>query len=186
MTRRNVPHVGHFGSRVQGWESGLNLYGMMSFPGCGTRYTERNDGARLEVACGNEGIAGSRSVEVGDGEATGGESTDGGSLEVGGSRLGESQAAGAEVGSVPGDRARPSGGVSGADVATAVRRGSGGGLPGQLQWVRDYVRSLRRAAPPPPARRFETPPGHQGQVDFGTFRTPWGRRHALVVLGTRG
>ena len=46
---------------------------------------------------------------------------------------GESQAAGAEVGSVPGDRARPSGGVSGADVATAVRRGSGGGLPGQLQ-----------------------------------------------------
>ena len=24
--------------------------------------------------------------------------------------------------------------------------------------------------------------GRQGQVDFGTFRFPWGRRHALVVV----
>ena len=30
--------------------------------------------------------------------------------------------------------------------------------------------------------RFETPPGHQGQVDFGTFTLPWGRRHALVIV----
>ena len=29
--------------------------------------------------------------------------------------------------------------------------------------------------------RFETPAGHQGQVDFGTFALPWGRRQALVV-----
>ena len=30
--------------------------------------------------------------------------------------------------------------------------------------------------------RFETPPGHQGQVDFGTFTLPWSRRHALVIV----
>ena len=30
--------------------------------------------------------------------------------------------------------------------------------------------------------RFETPAGFQGQVDFGTFTLPWGRRHALVVV----
>ena len=30
--------------------------------------------------------------------------------------------------------------------------------------------------------RFETPAGRQGQVDFGTFRLPWGRRHALVIV----
>ena len=29
---------------------------------------------------------------------------------------------------------------------------------------------------------FETPAGRQGQVDFGTFTLPWGRRHALVVV----
>ena len=32
------------------------------------------------------------------------------------------------------------------------------------------------------AVRFETPAGRQGQVDFGTFTLPWGRRHALVVV----
>ena len=32
--------------------------------------------------------------------------------------------------------------------------------------------------------RFETPPAHQGQVDFAEFRLPWGKRYAfLVVLG---
>ncbi len=30
--------------------------------------------------------------------------------------------------------------------------------------------------------RFETPPGYQGQVDFGTFALPWGRRHALLIV----
>jgi len=29
---------------------------------------------------------------------------------------------------------------------------------------------------------FETPPGHQGQVDFADFRTPWGKRHVLIVV----
>ena len=32
------------------------------------------------------------------------------------------------------------------------------------------------------AVRFEPPPGRQGQVDFGTFTLPWGRRHALLVV----
>ena len=30
--------------------------------------------------------------------------------------------------------------------------------------------------------RFETPPGHQAQVDFADFRLPWGRRSALLVV----
>jgi transposase len=33
-----------------------------------------------------------------------------------------------------------------------------------------------------PLVRFETPPAHQGQVDFAYFRLPWGRRWALVVV----
>ena len=39
-----------------------------------------------------------------------------------------------------------------------------------------------RGSPPAPVVRFETPAGHQGQVDFGTFTLPWGRRHALLVV----
>jgi hypothetical protein len=30
--------------------------------------------------------------------------------------------------------------------------------------------------------RFEAPAGFQGQVDFGTFKLPWGRRHTLLVV----
>jgi transposase len=30
--------------------------------------------------------------------------------------------------------------------------------------------------------RFETPPGHQAQVDFAHFRLPWGWRYALLVV----
>ena len=41
---------------------------------------------------------------------------------------------------------------------------------------------MRPRDPVEPPQRFETPPGHQGQVDFGTFRLPRGRRHALVVV----
>lgn len=29
---------------------------------------------------------------------------------------------------------------------------------------------------------FETRVGHQGQVDFGAFKLPWERRHALLVV----
>ena len=33
-----------------------------------------------------------------------------------------------------------------------------------------------------PVRRFEAPPGHQGQGDFAEFKTPWAKRHVLVVV----
>ena len=56
------------------------------------------------------------------------------------------------------------------------------GCDGGYGRVRDHVRGLRHSPKGAPAVRFETPPGHQTQVDFGTFRTPWGRRHALVVV----
>ncbi len=70
----------------------------------------------------------------------------------------------------------------------SARRGyeSGGegvaGYDGGYGRVRDYVRELREAVPKEPVVRFETPPGHQAQVDFGEFRLPWGKRHALVVV----
>ena len=44
--------------------------------------------------------------------------------------------------------------------------------------VRDHVRSVRPRQPVEEALRFETPPGRQEQVDFGTFTLPWGRRYA--------
>ena len=56
------------------------------------------------------------------------------------------------------------------------------GYPGGYDRVRQYVRTVRPREPVEPAVRFETPAGRQGQVDFGTFRLPWGRRHALVVV----
>ena len=33
-----------------------------------------------------------------------------------------------------------------------------------------------------PVVRYETPAGRQGQVDFGSFSLPWGRRYALLVV----
>ena len=56
------------------------------------------------------------------------------------------------------------------------------GYDGGYGRVRDYVGELRAVEPEEPALRFETPPGHQAQVDFGEFRPPWGKRHALVVV----
>ena len=44
------------------------------------------------------------------------------------------------------------------------------------------MRKARPRDPVEPLQRFETPPGRQGQVDFGTFTLPWGRRHALLVV----
>ncbi len=58
----------------------------------------------------------------------------------------------------------------------------GAGYDGGYSRVRDYVREVRPRAPQEAPVRFETPAGHQGQVDFGTFRLPWGRRHALLVV----
>ena len=56
------------------------------------------------------------------------------------------------------------------------------GYDGGYSRVRDYVREVRPREPLEAPVRFETPPGHQGQVDFGAFRLPWGRRHALLVV----
>ena len=56
------------------------------------------------------------------------------------------------------------------------------GYPGGYSRVRDYVSLVRPREPVEAVVRFETPPGRQGQVDFATFRLPWGQRHALVVV----
>ena len=56
------------------------------------------------------------------------------------------------------------------------------GYPGSYESVKLYVRTARPREPVEPVVRFETPAGRQGQVDFGTFTLPWGRRHALVVV----
>ena len=48
--------------------------------------------------------------------------------------------------------------------------------------MKRYVREVRPREPVEPVQRFETPPGHQGQVDFADFRLPWGKRHALIVV----
>ena len=56
------------------------------------------------------------------------------------------------------------------------------GYEGGYSRVRDYVREVRPREPEAPPVRFETPAGHQGQVDFGKFRLPWGSRHALLVV----
>ena len=56
------------------------------------------------------------------------------------------------------------------------------GYAGCYSRVSDYVRAMRPRPPVEAPVRFETPAGRQGQVDFGTFTLPWGRRHALVVV----
>jgi transposase len=54
------------------------------------------------------------------------------------------------------------------------------GYRGGYSRLCDYVRTLR--PPPEPVVRFETPPGHQAQVDFASCQLPWGRRYALLVV----
>lgn len=56
------------------------------------------------------------------------------------------------------------------------------GYAGGYTQVKAYVRRVRPAPPADPVVRFETPPGHQAQVDFAEFRLPWGKRYALVVV----
>ena len=55
------------------------------------------------------------------------------------------------------------------------------GCPGGCGRVGDCVQESRPREPSEPVVRFETPAGRRGQVDFGTFAPPWGRRHALLV-----
>ena len=56
------------------------------------------------------------------------------------------------------------------------------GYAGGYTQIKDYVREIRPHVIEEPVRRFETPPGFQGQVDYATFKLPWGRRYALVVV----
>ncbi len=56
------------------------------------------------------------------------------------------------------------------------------GYEGGCGRVREHVQTVRPREAADPVVRFETPPGRQGQVDFATFRVPWGRRHALLVV----
>lgn len=56
------------------------------------------------------------------------------------------------------------------------------GYAGSYTQVKELVRRERPSPPPDPVVRFETPPGHQAQVDFAEFQLPWGKRYALVVV----
>ncbi len=56
------------------------------------------------------------------------------------------------------------------------------GYTGGITRLRDVVATLRGREAPAPVVRFETPPGHQAQVDFATVRFPWGTRYALLVV----
>lgn len=56
------------------------------------------------------------------------------------------------------------------------------GYAGGYTQVKEYVRTVRPRLVSEPIERFETPPGHQAQVDFAHFRLPWGRRWALLVV----
>jgi len=51
-----------------------------------------------------------------------------------------------------------------------------------LSQLKCYVRGVRPRPPVEPIVRFETPPGHQAQVDFAECRFPWGKRVALLVV----
>jgi transposase len=56
------------------------------------------------------------------------------------------------------------------------------GYAGGYSQIKEYVRQIRPRSSEDPVRRFETPAGFQGQVDYATFNLPWGRRYALVVV----
>jgi len=56
------------------------------------------------------------------------------------------------------------------------------GYPGKYTSVKDFVRAQRPARPISVEQRFEVAPGQQAQVDFATFKTPFGTVHALLVV----
>ena len=56
------------------------------------------------------------------------------------------------------------------------------GYPGGESQLRRFVREVRPRPPVEEVVRFETAAGLQGQVDFGEFKFPWGKRYALLVV----
>ena len=56
------------------------------------------------------------------------------------------------------------------------------GYDGGYSQLKAFVRRVRPLPVPEPIIRFETPAGHQAQVDFAQFRFPWGVRYALLVV----
>lgn len=56
------------------------------------------------------------------------------------------------------------------------------GYEGGYTQLTDFVRSARPRPAAEPVVRFETPAGHQAQVDFAEFDFPWGKRSALLVV----
>jgi transposase len=56
------------------------------------------------------------------------------------------------------------------------------GYAGSYTQLKEFVRQVRPTPPPEPVIRFETPAGHQAQVDFARFQFPWGVRYALLVV----
>lgn len=56
------------------------------------------------------------------------------------------------------------------------------GYTGGITQLKLFVQQVRPKEAPEPLVRFETPPGHQAQVDFAEFRFPWGKRYALLVV----
>ena len=55
------------------------------------------------------------------------------------------------------------------------------GYAGGYTQLKEFVRTIRPRVEEP-IIRFETPPGHQAQVDFADFKLPWGKRSALLVV----
>ena len=56
------------------------------------------------------------------------------------------------------------------------------GYAGGYSQLKAFVRRVRPISAPEPVIRFETPAGHQAQVDFAQFRFAWGVRYALLVV----
>lgn len=56
------------------------------------------------------------------------------------------------------------------------------GYTGSLSLLRGYLRTLKPLKEAPPLKRFETAPGEQMQVDFGSFRFNQAKFYAFVAL----
>jgi transposase len=56
------------------------------------------------------------------------------------------------------------------------------GYTGGYSQLTAFVQRVRPTPAPEPVIRFETPAGHQAQVDFARFQFAWGVRYALLVV----